>query len=270
MATKNGNDVRHRRVNSKEVATVDDVLVDDNSHQPPFDSTSQPCRSKGRLKTFSELPTWMRDNEYLLSSHRPQTNSFIECFKSLFYLHSETGEFKEKWCLCLVNKALNYTYYFIYIFPYVTGNIWTHLIGFLLFVVLFVCLYSFHGMIYVDQLMFLIFFLGCLTCLAFSTIFHTCHCHSPTVAKVCRRMDYCGISALITGSMIPIFFYGFESRSLMWIYLGGLTVLCSISVIVSLMEKFGTPKFRPLRAGVFLTFGLSALIPGMKAVCLVL
>ncbi len=49
------------------------------------------------------LPNWLRDNEYLLKGHRPPLPSSKECFKSIFRIHTETG------------------------------NIWTHLIGNLFF-----------------------------------------------------------------------------------------------------------------------------------------
>ncbi len=48
------------------------------------------------------LPSWLRDNEYLLKGHRPPLPSSKECFKSIFRIHTETG------------------------------NIWTHLIGMLI------------------------------------------------------------------------------------------------------------------------------------------
>ena len=49
--------------------------------------------------SFGGLPDWMKDNEYLTVGHRPELHSYRECFKSIFGMHSETG------------------------------NIWTHLIG---------------------------------------------------------------------------------------------------------------------------------------------
>ena len=45
------------------------------------------------------LPSWLRDNDFLLHGHRPQLHTFTECFRSIFRIHTETG------------------------------NIWTHLIG---------------------------------------------------------------------------------------------------------------------------------------------
>jgi hypothetical protein len=51
------------------------------------------------VQTFDQLPDWLKDNEYLLTGHRPPLPSVSECFKSIWSLHTETG------------------------------NIWTHLIG---------------------------------------------------------------------------------------------------------------------------------------------
>ena len=45
------------------------------------------------------LPSWLRDNDFLVKGHRPPLNSFTACFKSIFRIHTETG------------------------------NIWTHLLG---------------------------------------------------------------------------------------------------------------------------------------------
>lgn len=45
------------------------------------------------------LPAWLRDNDFLLKGHRPPLPSFKACFKSIFRIHTETG------------------------------NIWTHFIG---------------------------------------------------------------------------------------------------------------------------------------------
>lgn len=47
----------------------------------------------------NNLPKWLKDNEFLLHGHRPQLSSFRACFKSVFRIHTETG------------------------------NIWTHLLG---------------------------------------------------------------------------------------------------------------------------------------------
>jgi len=55
------------------------------------------------------LPAWLRDNDFLLHGHRPQLHTFTECFRSIFRIHTETG------------------------------NIWTHLIGQLLHFISYPC-----------------------------------------------------------------------------------------------------------------------------------
>ncbi|RDW76178.1 hypothetical protein BP5796_06999 [Coleophoma crateriformis] len=43
------------------------------------------------LISWEDLPDWAKDNEYMHSGFRPISNSYSECFKSLGYLHNETG-----------------------------------------------------------------------------------------------------------------------------------------------------------------------------------
>uniref|UniRef100_A0A8C1GJZ8 Adiponectin receptor 1a n=2 Tax=Cyprinus carpio TaxID=7962 RepID=A0A8C1GJZ8_CYPCA len=56
-----------------------------------------------RVIPFHVLPEWLKDNDYLLHGHRPPMPSFRACFRSIFRIHTETG------------------------------NIWTHLLGLILF-----------------------------------------------------------------------------------------------------------------------------------------
>ncbi|CAG2111087.1 unnamed protein product [Medioppia subpectinata] len=77
-------------------------------------------------------------------------------------------------------------------------------------------------------------------------------------------MDYCGIALLITGSFVPWLYYGFYCSLMPKIFYLCLTIFLGLSsVIVSLWDKFSEPHFRPFRAGVFMSFGLSGVIPGV-------
>lgn len=185
------------------------------------------ARSGWYLLSHFELPEWLRDNDFLSHHHRPPMPSFRSCFKSIFKIHSETG------------------------------NIWTHLIGFVAFIC--VMLYFFLRPIttsnpfpndWQEKLVFGAFFAGAILCLGFSWVFHTVYCHSVMVSKVFSRLDYSGIALLIMGSFVPPLYYGFYcSRVLKISYM---SVICSLGVmciIVSLWSKFNTPKYRILRAG---------------------
>jgi adiponectin receptor len=64
---------------------------------------------------------------------------------------------------------------------------------------------------------------------------------------------------LIVGSFIPFIYYGFYCRTLpMLTYVSMITLLGVAALIVSLWDKFAEPKFRPLRAIVFVAMGLSS------------
>lgn len=199
------------------------------------------ARSGWYLLSHIELPEWLRDNDFLSHHHRPPMPSFRSCFKSIFKIHSETG------------------------------NIWTHLIGFVAFIC--VMFYMFLRPIstsypfpngWQEKLVFGAFFAGAILCLGFSWVFHTVYCHSIKVSKVFSRLDYSGIALLIMGSFVPPLYYGFYcSRTLQIAYM---SVICSLGIIctiVSLWSKFNTPKYRVLRAGLFLTFGCSGVVPAI-------
>jgi adiponectin receptor len=186
-----------------------------------------------KLISYEMLPHWMKDNHYIQDGYRPPLGSMSACWWSVLRLHTETG------------------------------NIWTHLIGF----VLFFLLWASH-MIKLehltDQLILSCFFVGATICLGLSTAYHTCSCHSRPVHRYFHKLDYCGISTLILGSFIPTIYYSFYSNYfLKWFYLSAISILTVIAIVVSLFEKFGTPQYRSLRAAVFLTSGLSGVVPGI-------
>lgn len=194
------------------------------------------CSEAWNVCHFNALPKWLQDNDFLHRGHRPPLPSFKLCFQSIFRLHTETG------------------------------NIWTHGLGALIFVVLFIYSMSTLGEhhTFVDRFMFGIFFVAAITCLSFSMVFHTCSCHSPRVAKFFSKLDYCGISIQIIGSMIPALYYGFYDNQAMYVtYITVGIILCAVSITISLWDKFSEPKFRPLRTIVFLAFGLSNIVPGI-------
>ncbi|XP_071964890.1 adiponectin receptor protein-like isoform X2 [Antedon mediterranea] len=195
-----------------------------------------------KVTHFNLLPSWLKDNEFLHDYHRPQLPSFKVCFKSMFRIHTETG------------------------------NIWTHLLG---------CLAFFSLMIYYlvtsiladikwqEITVYVAFFISAIVCMGFSWIFHTCYCHSLEAAKLFSKLDYSGITVLIVGSFIPWLYFGFYCDNLKrCLYIGLIVILGLISAVVALRDKFSTPAYRPIRAAVFITLGLSAIIPAIHFVIL--
>ncbi|EYC32819.1 hypothetical protein Y032_0002g1109 [Ancylostoma ceylanicum] len=190
--------------------------------------------ARWKATNFEYLPEWLQDNEYLRTGHRPPLPSFSSCFKSIFALHTETG------------------------------NIWTHMYGCVAFigVALWFLTRSKTQVHFMEKIIFSNYFLGAILCLGMSFLFHTVACHSDSVGKLFSKLDYTGITLLIVGSFIPWLYYGFYCRPQpMIIYITMISVLGLLAMIVSLWDKFAQPKYRAIRAGVFVAMGLSAIFP---------
>ncbi|XP_068728267.1 adiponectin receptor protein-like [Montipora capricornis] len=202
--------------------------------------------SKWRLLSHLDLPEWLRGNPFLSYYHRPPMPSFGFCFKSIFKVHTETG------------------------------NIWTHLIGFLAFVS--ITMYMFLRPItatapypkdWQEKLVFGSFFACGILCLGFSWIFHTVHCHSMTISRLFRSLDYSGIVLFIMGSFIPPLYYGFYcSGVLRVLYMSLACSLGTICIVVSLCSKLNHSKYRILRAVLLVAFGWSGIIPAIHLIAL--
>ncbi|CAM9997698.1 unnamed protein product [Lampetra planeri] len=193
-------------------------------------------QGRWRVIPHDVLPSWLQDNEFLLQGHRPPMPSFRACFRSIFRLHTETG------------------------------NIWTHLIGFFLFVVLAVIYLFRPNMNFVaplqEKVVFGVFFMGAILCLCFSWLFHTVYCHSEKVSRTFSKLDYSGIALLIMGSFVPWLYYSFYCNPQpRLIYLVTICVLGIAAIVVSQWERFSTPQYRVLRAAVFLSLGFSGIVP---------
>ena len=71
-----------------------------------------------------------------------------------------------------------------------------------------------------------------------------------------------GISLLIIGSFIPWIYYGFYCRREPKLtYIAMVITLGIGAIVVSLWDKFSESRYRPLRAGVFVSMGCSGIIP---------
>jgi len=183
---------------------------------------------------FNALPQWLQDNDFLHTGHRPQLKSFYLCFKSIFRIHTETV------------------------------NIWTHLIGCLAFlgIAVYFLTRPSHEIKVQEKMMYTLYFMGAIICMGLSAAFHTLHCHSEVVGRLFSKLDYCGIAVLIMLSFVPWLYYGFYCQLVSKVvYVSCVIVLTIASIVVSLSDRFSTPSYRPLRAGVFITFGLSGAVP---------
>ncbi|XP_046572458.1 adiponectin receptor protein-like [Haliotis rubra] len=192
-----------------------------------------------RVVHHHSLPDWLKDNDFLLKGHRPPTGSFMACFKSIFQIHTETG------------------------------NIWTHLLGMIAFMGIAIYFLSRPSVEiqWQEKAVFSAFFAGAILCMGFSWVFHTVYCHSERVGKFFNKLDYCGIALLTMGSFVPWLYYSFYCRTEPKVaYLVLIFVLGIMCIVVAMWDKFSQPGYRPVRAGVFVGLGLSGVIPALHYV----
>ncbi|KAI8369433.1 pPR-type GPCR protein [Radiomyces spectabilis] len=223
--------------------TMHRATDDDDSTTGLLAKPSQPPQHKSKTLTWNEIPKWMQDNQYITTGYRYPTGSYTGCIKTLFFLHNESV------------------------------NIWSHLIGFLVFVWLGVdFLYNqpfSDSLTTFDIAYFLIFIGGALCCLGFSSSFHCFSCHSEPVAITWNRCDYAGITTLIVGSYFPVVYYGFHCHhALQTIYLSIVAVLGSCTAAVTLLKHFRTPAYRWVRTSLFLALGCFGVVPTLHGIYL--
>lgn len=193
-----------------------------------------------KVVSFESLPVWLKDNKYVRHGYRPPTQSFSKCFGSMFRIHTETM------------------------------NIWTHIFGVVMFCILALYVYT-SGMSKIsllpwyEQVIIGMFFLSAITCLSLSSLFHTVNNHSEDIALLFCRMDYSGITVLITGSCIPCYYYSFYCATFSrYLHIGVTFILCALCLLFCLLKRFTNPKFRVVRAVMFIAFGFYGFVPAIQ------
>lgn len=151
---------------------------------PKSSPTARLTPDKPGLLQFSDLPHWLQDNHYILAHYRPVSNSYLGSIFSLFYLHNESV------------------------------NIYTHLLGSFIFAFVGLAFQHSYFVRYTtvsaaDWLVCSCFFLGVTACLGMSATFHCISSHSERVCRFGNALDYLGIVSLISGSFVPMVYYGF-------------------------------------------------------------
>ena len=144
-------------------------------------------------------------------------------------------------------------------------NIWTHLLGTLLFVSLIYITFAIPvkdqvminasvkdiinselNTIHNDQLEsiprwpIIVFLCSAIICLGNSTLFHMFLCVSHIVKDILQTIDYCGIAILISGSYVPVIYYTF------YYYPSALRFHMTVVILINIanVSVMATPTFR--------------------------
>ncbi|KAJ3373431.1 Adiponectin receptor protein 1 [Allomyces arbusculus] len=188
-----------------------------------------------RLPTYriDQVPTYLQDNEYIHRGYRA-AYSMRDAWRSMLYIHNETG------------------------------NIWTHLlglVGFLLLVFATDHLVPPAADVW-DRVVFVVFLLSACKCFLFSTLFHTHYCNSRQAYIRFGCLDYAGISLLICGSALVLTYYVFYcERFLRTVYVVSLLAISLVGIIGPLFSVWTTARFRVWRTLIYITSGLVAGLP---------
>ncbi|OQR68358.1 adiponectin receptor protein 1-like [Tropilaelaps mercedesae] len=196
----------------------------------PLPRRGRTFRTRAGLYYHSQLPMWLRNNEFIVSGHRPPAYSYTACLRSMFQLHSETG------------------------------NIWSHALGAIgcaAYAVYFYAADVIPGLDAYDRLAFAVFFLAAIGCMAMSAIYHTLACHSNKVCTITCKLDFTGITVLIFGSFFSwLYFTFYDHPNLRCLY--GITGTASAlaTIKMSLSDDFAQAHYRGVRSAIYIAYAM--------------
>ncbi|XP_013994172.2 progestin and adipoQ receptor family member 3 isoform X1 [Salmo salar] len=196
-----------------------------------------------RLYTFEQIPLFLKENPYITDGYRAHLTSKL-CLKSIFVLSNETV------------------------------NIWTHLLGFLLFFLLGVndmsTVLPASGANREDYVIYCIGLFCFQVCMLCSVGYHLFSCHRSE--KTCHRwlaLDFAGISVGILGCYIPGVFYAFYCITF-WRQVYLVIVLALILAIFSaqIHPHYLSKEWQHLRTTIFCFVAGYGVIPAIHWVWL--
>ncbi|KAL7847905.1 hypothetical protein AOLI_G00226230 [Acnodon oligacanthus] len=189
-----------------------------------------------RLYTYEQIPLFLKENPYITDGYRAHLPSKL-CLKSMFILSNETV------------------------------NIWSHLLGFLLFFLLGVndmsSVLPAAGASREDYVIYSIGLFCFQVCMLCSVGYHLFCCHrSEKTSRRWLSLDYAGISVGILGCYVPGVFYAFYCNSF-WRQVYLVTVLALILAVFSaqIHPLYHTQEWKTLRSAIFCCVAGYGIIP---------
>ncbi|KKY34715.1 putative hemolysin-iii channel protein [Diaporthe ampelina] len=136
-------------------------------------------------------------------------------------------------------------------------NIWSHIIGALIFIsltgfVLTEIPARYHAATAADVVVCSTYFLGVAVCFALSTAFHTLMAHSEAAYLFNMKLDFQGVLILMWAATVPLVYYSFPcDAALRAGYSGLISALAAACSAVTFLPRFSGPHLGPHRAVLF-------------------
>ena len=178
------------------------------------------------LIQYNDLPEWYQDNNLITEGYRAPNPNYNELINSIFSLHNETA------------------------------NIWSHIAGVVLFIVLAIY-YGTSDLMPIYRLLIIGYCVLVIFAFSLSIVYHTCNCHSQEINYKCITLDYLGIIFLIFGKsclLIYVIFYQNINMRIIYCAISGLLLL--VLYISTQQPDFYSSNSRPYRV---LLYGMNCL-----------
>ena len=176
--------------------------------------------------TYDDMPLWTNSNSFIITGYRPTNEPILYYVKSLFRLHNETI------------------------------NIWTHLLGALLFIYLLVYINIDPNLrMFTSQTILMnVYTITCILTYGLSSIMHTFYPLNNYCCTSLQTLDYLGIGLQIFSTLQVFLYYSFYcQKELMLIYMNLVGAFNIISLIILTNKKFTSNEYRKLKVGCFLS-----------------
>ncbi|KAK3364563.1 mPR-like GPCR protein [Lasiosphaeria hispida] len=184
--------------------------------------------NSSRLLSYHDIPKWLGSNDYLLSGYRAPSGSVLASLASTLYFNNETV------------------------------NIYSHLIGGLVFLLLPIYFNMAFDPPLADSIVVTIYLEGVAICFLLSALYHVLDNHSPGISKLFNHLDHLGIVVLMWGASIAAIRYGFLCNfHLQVVYWTLMSCAAGACAAATFLPQF---QARPWRVAAFISLGLTGVV----------
>ncbi|XP_046566500.1 progestin and adipoQ receptor family member 3-like isoform X1 [Haliotis rubra] len=219
----------------KDAYSILDIEIDQGMPQTCSSGLCDISSKDIPLYKYNEIPDFLQGNPFVVEGYRVSL-PFSLCLKSLFLWSNETI------------------------------NIWSHLLGFFIFLLLMlydniIVIPSYRGTLS-DHIVVTVGLLCYQFCMLCSTGFHVFCCHSARASKRWLAVDLTGISVGIIGCYLPAVHYAFYCLSI-WrdIYLIIITLLAVGTICVQLHPRYFSHAWFYPRMAIYFFLAAYGVIP---------